>query len=452
MASLIKVLLVEDDELFRSTIKRSILKKSCEVTEAPNGKVAKEIMSLHKFDLVISDIQMPHLTGIELLEWVKKNSPTGVVLMTGFSQILETKKAYDIGADEFLAKPFKEIELHQILEKYIAKNSAPIEAPRAEEDLDGHYCKVSVDEFLSEKEAEFDLYIRVSNTKYIKIAHTGGKISDDRIHAYKEKGVHYIYVRKEDFPRVVKFNLRVAKAATQSDQLKTEKKLNFMKHTAQLILENAFVNGVNKDSFRDSKEFIATSMNVLTDDDQVFALLEILSTHADYLYAHSLGVSTFSIMIGKELGWSSAPTLFKLAMGGLFHDIGKKEIPKEILEKPRALLSQKERSIIESHATRGKEILESLGTVPSEVVLIAYEHHEDAMGQGFPRGIGKNEIHPLTKVVQVANIFCEYTIKFRADINPIDGKEALSKMESYKAETMDKDAFNALKKLFHHAK
>ena len=442
----LKVLLVEDDELFRSTIKRSIMKKPCEVVEAPNGKVAKEIMLLHKFDLVISDIQMPHFNGIELLEWSKQNSPTPIVLMTGFSQILETQKAHDIGANDFLAKPFKEADLHEILEKYLVKGTSVRSV--VEEDFDKDYCKVSVDEFLSDKESEFDIYIRISKSKYIKVAHQGGKLSDDRILAYKEKGVHYVYIRREDFPRVVKFNLKVAKAATQSTSLEVEKKINFMKHTAQLILENTFVNGVNVESFHDSKEFIATSMQTLTEDEQVMTILEILSSHADFLYAHSLGVSTFAVMIGKELGWTSAPTLFKLALGGLFHDIGKKEIAKEILEKPRALLSQKERSLVESHPTRGREILESLPSIPSEVVLIAYQHHEDVLGQGFPRGISKNEIHPLTKVVQVANIFCEYAIKCRPDIKPIPAKEAITNMENYKKEILDKDAFAALKRLF----
>lgn len=445
MSGSVKILLVEDDDLFRATIKRALLKRSFEVFEAPNGKAAKEMMMLQTFDLVISDIQMPHFSGIELLEWIKKNAPTPVVLMTGFSQTLETKKADQMGADGFLAKPFKEADLQEVIAQFTEKNGT---APITEVNLQKQFCKVTVDEFISEKETEVDIYLRLSDTKFVKIAHKGGKISEDRIRAYKEKGVDFVHIKKEDFPKIVKFNLKVAKVAKLSTEINLVKKVAFMKHAGELILENAFVNGIDVNSFRESKDFLETSMGVLAEDEQLFTILDVLSSHTDFLYAHSLGVSSFSVMIGRELGWTSAPTLFKLAMGGLFHDIGKKEIEKELLEKPRSLLNQKERSFIESHPTRGKEILESLGNIPSEVVAIAYQHHEDIIGQGFPRGLSKNEIHPLAKVVQVANIFCEYAVKCRPDVTPMTGSEAILSMECHYSDILDKEAFKALKRLF----
>lgn len=440
------MLLVEDDEVFRRTIRKTLEKLQCEVSEADNGKRAKEMILLEKYGLVVSDIQMPHFTGIDLLEWIKATAPVPTVLMTGFSQALETKRAHDLGADGFLPKPFTESDLRAVIQQFTKEEKE--EAPSQPSDLDNHYCKISVDDFLSEKETAFDIYVRISATKYIKIAHTGGKISEDRIQAYKEKGVHFVYVKKEDFPRIVRFNLRVAKAATKSAAIDCEKKLGFMKHVGQLILENTFVNGVNQESFLETKQFVETSMDVMTDDDQVSSMLDILSSHADFLYAHSLGVSMFSVMIAKELGWTASATLFKLSMGGLLHDIGKKEIEREILEKPRPLLTQKERALIETHTTRGKEILEALGNIPSEVVTIAYQHHEDMIGQGFPRRIAKHEMHPLAKVVQVANIFCEYAVKCRPDVVPMAGPAAINTMETMKLEMMDKESFAALKRLF----
>jgi len=198
----------------------------------------------------------------------------------------------------------------------------------------------------------------------------------------------------------------------------------------------------------ESKMFLETSLDVLTEDQNIFTVLSVLGSHSDFLYAHSLGVSTFSVMIAREMGWTSSPVLFKLAMGGLFHDIGKKEVEREILEKPRIELSPKERSQIESHSTRGKEILETLGNIPSDVIEIAYQHHEDMMGQGFPQGLTKVEIHPLAKVVQAANIFCEYAVKCRPDVQPISGLEAIAQMDKLKKHLLDKECFEALKRIF----
>ena len=70
-----RILLVEDDEIFRSTLKGVLEQCGYKVTEAPNGKVAQNIFNLEEFEAVISDIRMPELTGIQLLHWIKKPNP-----------------------------------------------------------------------------------------------------------------------------------------------------------------------------------------------------------------------------------------------------------------------------------------------------------------------------------------------------------------------------------------
>lgn len=111
-----KILLVEDDNYFRAAVK-SIVGKKYEIIEAENGKVARDLIPTSNPDLIISDIQMPHLSGVELLEWVKTHKPTPVILMTGFSHILETQQAHALGADDFLPKPFREEELLEKIRK-----------------------------------------------------------------------------------------------------------------------------------------------------------------------------------------------------------------------------------------------------------------------------------------------------------------------------------------------
>src|SRR4051812_44175609 len=102
-----KFLIVDDDEFFRESVKGVLEDALHEVTEAPNGKIARDILGTCKFDIVISDLQMPFLSGVELLEWTNKNCKVPFILMTGFSNLIETKAAHELGAQEFLAKPFK---------------------------------------------------------------------------------------------------------------------------------------------------------------------------------------------------------------------------------------------------------------------------------------------------------------------------------------------------------
>lgn len=112
------------------------------------------------------------------------------------------------------------------------------------------------------------------------------------------------------------------------------------------------------------------------------------------------------------------------------------------------MLTQVERAAIETHTMRGREILESIKGISTEVVQMSYQHHEDELGHGYPRRITKKEIHPFAKICRVANVFCEYAIKSHPHVDPISPDAALKKMALYDLDSFDKQAFAALKRFF----
>jgi CheY-like chemotaxis protein len=126
-----KILIVEDDEFFREIL-MNVLETKYSVSQVPNGLMAKEVLMLDEsFDLIISDIQMPFFTGIELLQWVKSDlhlkAKIPMILVTGFSQILETKNASNLGADDFLSKPFSARDLIEKIERFATPKVTSIE-------------------------------------------------------------------------------------------------------------------------------------------------------------------------------------------------------------------------------------------------------------------------------------------------------------------------------------
>ncbi len=401
-----KILIVEDDQFFREAL-RDVLKKKYTVLEAPNGKSAKEILLMQDFDAVLSDIQMPAFTGLELLEWSRKNCPVPFIIMTGFSAVLETTTAFELGAKGFIAKPFKNAELISVIEQVLGEDAGK-KFPLT--DVTQEYCKVSIDEFVSRPKIDFDVFIKLSETKIIKIAHQGQDIPKEKVAYYKDKGVKHLYLLKEEFGKIVDFNMGLAKIIHSRSDISAEKKMNFMKYTGELILEKTFVDGLDKNSLYEAKSFLELTLTTVTDSTASLDVLSILSTHSDHVYAHSLGVSLYSVMIARLLGFESSIVLFKLSMAGLFHDIGKKEIDREILDKPRHLVSKEERKLIESHVARGQAILSTMPGISSDVLQLVGEHHEDMEGQGYPLGKEKFKLHPLSKILQCANIFLDATV------------------------------------------
>jgi len=421
-----RILVVEDDEQFRQSVCALLKKKGLEIIEASSGKVGRDILSIQDVDIVLTDVQMPGISGVELLEWSKQNKPVPFIMMTGFSMLLETKSAFELGAKEFLTKPFKTQELFAVIDRILNLKADEQPPEKPAQDID--FCRVSIDDFVSRQTVDFAVYIRLFDDKYVKIAHQGDGIPVDRLEHYKTKGLKYLYIPREDFGKLVDFTLVLANAIKDAPGIDAAKKAKFLKYTGEILLEKAFVDGVDKKSFTDANQFMGVMLETLADSPEQLDLLSLLSEHSNAIYAHSLGVAMHCHMVATQLEYESSQTLFKLCTAGIYHDIGKKEIDAKILEKPRALLSSDERKQVETHVTRGQEILNSIRGIPEDVVQLVYEHHEDLAEQGYPNRKPKKDLHPLSRVLLTVNIFVEYALKTPSN-KGMEGFKAIEHIE-----------------------
>lgn len=175
---------------------------------------------------------------------------------------------------------------------------------------------------------------------------------------------------------------------------------------ARRIFETLAVTGV-LDSFL--LKILINEIIEDTNQDDFLRMLFALKRDAekDYedkeVYFHSLETCIYSVIVGRSLGYSK-DELRKLATGALLHDIGKINIPKEVLFKP-GQLDKDEFEIMKKHSFIGGEMLKSLGIWDEEVVNIALHHHEKLDGSGYPFGINAMQIGEMTRIVSVADIY-----------------------------------------------
>ncbi len=117
-----RLLVVDDEKGIRDLIKAEFEMNGYEVTSALNGAQAVEILNLKKFDIVITDIRMPKMDGLTLLEEIKKASPEiEVIITTGFATIETAVQAMRNGAYDFIEKPFELNALVMVIEKALEK-------------------------------------------------------------------------------------------------------------------------------------------------------------------------------------------------------------------------------------------------------------------------------------------------------------------------------------------
>ena len=115
-----KSILVVDDDIAHRTMLSIILGWEYEIVEADCGRIAIEMVQRGAFDLVLMDVCMPEIGGIEALDKIKACSPTlPVIMMTAYSSNETVARALEKGAFSYLAKPFDFDNLRQIIENAV---------------------------------------------------------------------------------------------------------------------------------------------------------------------------------------------------------------------------------------------------------------------------------------------------------------------------------------------
>jgi len=115
---MVRILLADDDAALRRVLQFKLQQKGYDVTVAVDGAEALERLKEGAFDLLLSDMRMPRLTGIELLDRVRTVQPDlEVVLMTAYAEVSQAVQAVKLGAFDYLTKPFEDEQLFVTIEK-----------------------------------------------------------------------------------------------------------------------------------------------------------------------------------------------------------------------------------------------------------------------------------------------------------------------------------------------
>lgn len=131
----IRVLLVEDNELNQLVAENSLKHYNCLVTKADNGRIAVELLQKEKFDIILMDIQMPEMDGIEATQILRKDMgiQTPIIALTANAFKSEIDKCISTGMDDYITKPFAEESLITIIDKHIRRQKNQSDAVQVRE-------------------------------------------------------------------------------------------------------------------------------------------------------------------------------------------------------------------------------------------------------------------------------------------------------------------------------
>ncbi len=180
------ILVVEDNVMNRKYIKRLLNKWSLDFEIAVNGLEAVEKCSLKKYSLIFMDIQMPVMDGYEATSTIKKecspNLDTPIIALTASSMISMKNKAFELGMNDFLAKPFNPFQLAEMLRTYLKPSAHQDEKTveitgefRFDTSLNEVFLKEAYGDDLDHAVDMFETFLEVVNTDYQSLVEAAEK-------------------------------------------------------------------------------------------------------------------------------------------------------------------------------------------------------------------------------------------------------------------------------------
>jgi len=454
-----RLMLIDDDAGVRGVVAELLSMKGWSVAEFSDAESALDELKSGGFDLVLTDINMPGMSGMDFLHAAKETaSEVPVVMITGYPSLDLAVEAMKEGAVDFLAKPFKAEDLHIVIGKALydskAKKAAtagpvsraieklPAVARRRLEDkikelsilhtisetLDTANEKedifrktMDIGQIITDADKAFVMVVEDDNRELVVRAVSGydeGRLLGSRFSSAEEPFASVIKSRSHSYLNVSGGDLEPLIVGTGEGGRAGALLLAPMLMNNEVVVLLGLGSSMNAPEI--SNDVLTLVLNLtakasmklenITLSENVFSsiigalnsLINALDARDTYTRDHSNRVTQYALMIAKSMGCEQG-VLDSIGFAGPLHDIGKIGVRDDILLK-KGSFSVEEREIMKGHVVRGEEILRPLNLLETEKAVVLY-HHERWDGGGYPNGLSGDEIPFAARIFSVADTF-----------------------------------------------
>lgn len=305
------------------------------------------------------------------------------------------------------------------------------------------YMKIRLNSMPPKQPIPFDLYVSIGD-HFVHYLRAGDQLEAAKINSFEKKAPESFFILSSERANYQKF----VRSGLVSDTLDTKQKALILRESTMVLVEELFERPDIETALSDARQVVEDFVSFMDSDASAMANLIGLSSHDFYTYNHSLDVSIYSLGLGQAVGFRGHD-LKELGLGGLFHDIGKRYVPLDIICK-NGPLTDAEWLEMQKHPQYGLMILDEHKT-PQNVMACTFEHHESMQGNGYPQKLTASEIHPMAKVVSVADTYDALTTK-RSYNDPMRPTDAIDLMSGKLAGRYDVDVIKALVSIFQKLK
>lgn len=259
---------------------------------------------------------------------------------------------------------------------------------------------VTMEQVCSWVTAPTNLYMKLQDGRFVAVFRTGNVIDQERLAKYSSKGVTTLFSSEQDLDNMSTADGAFAVATTNS-------KVDALERISQTVFDDLLALGVSEASYNNAKAVSKVVRSMIDKDPKLSDAFTKFQEVSGEEVRHAMMVSALSTILCSSMDWIKPSTFENVALGALLHDIGMLSLPKDIQTGDITTMSPNDRKLFEGHGEAGRALLSQLKTVPDDVVMIVAHHHERSDGSGFPLGLKDMYIHPLARIVGLANELVE---------------------------------------------
>lgn len=257
----------------------------------------------------------------------------------------------------------------------------------------------------------FDVYIQRSEKSYTKIFKKGDVIDWERVALYEDKGITHFYLSVKDYEVYGQFVERLGEQLVDnSNKFESSEAIELLRDLAQFTVHEMIENmKIDERSVYNASNVVSGCIDILSKDPKgVLNIMSMLSNQP-YIMKHSVMVSIFAALLAKANGITSDTNLKIVGLGAFLHDVGVSQLTFDPEDSDQ--LTPEQRKEMNRHPEIGRQLLDRVKGIRSEVLQIVMQHHEQPNGNGYPNGIRDNDIYHPAKIVSIADTFCSLITK-----------------------------------------
>ena len=411
-------ILVIDDDIVNLKIAEHVLEKDYNVTCAKSGMEGIDILKSNDIDLVLLDLYMPDMNGMDVLAKIREDasiSAVKVVILTSSGMKTDVTEAIRLGALDFIKKPFFPTEFLDRIKKVlnIAKKDNILVVDDDKMNLAIVHKMLGI---------RYDVTCVSSGMD--AISYLNNNVPDMillDLHMPEMNGLEVLEkIREQD-----KLSDIPVVFLTADNDRKTE--IDIFKAGAMDFIQKPFIaevviqrisrilelyhyqKSLQQEVDRKTAELRESNRKVTNVLSQmIMALGSAIDAKDAYTNGHSERVARYSGELARRMG-KSTQEINDIYYIGLLHDIGKIGIPDYIINKA-GKLTEEEYELIKNHPNIGADILSSITEMPG-ISFGAHWHHERFDGKGYPDGLAGEDIPEVARIICVADAYDTMTSK-----------------------------------------